>query len=370
MKILVLIDQFSFGGGARVVSRLLDGFVMSGHCIVLATKIEEKDKMYPINNSVELVSFDYTGGTNTKYSSISSLNHLVGIKECRRLAKEHRPDIIIAEMAQTYMWAYLGTRGLNIPLIAHDHTSFGRKLKPLYNFIRFHLYGYAESLVILTKRDENILGNKFPNKQVIYNPLPFNPMICEETRERRNSILCVGRFDVWDVKGFDIIIDIFSRLSSKYPDWKLEFAGTGTESAMGHVKDLVANARLSEKVIYHGQVANIKELYREVKIFALPSRVEGLPMGLMEAMSQGCACVAFEVGGATNEMVENGVSGFCIQDGKIEDFEKQLTTLMENENVRRAIASRAIQESYKFSLDQIAVKWDEIFNKLNTCKRG
>ena len=55
---------------------------------------------------------------------------------------------------------------------------------------------------------------------------------------------------------------------------------------------------------------------------------------------------------------------------KIEDFEKQLTTLMENENVRRAIASRAIQESYKFSLDQIAVKWDEIFNKLNTCKRG
>ena len=63
-------------------------------------------------------------------------------------------------------------------------------------------------------------------------------------------------------------------------------------------------------------------------------------------------------------------SGFCIQDGKIEDFEKQLTTLMENENVRRAIASRAIQESYKFSLDQIAVKWDEIFNKLNTCKRG
>ena len=41
-----------------------------------------------------------------------------------------------------------------------------------------------------------------------------------------------------------------------------------------------------------------KPIYRSAEIFALPSRVEGFPLVLVEAMSQGCACVSFSMQGA------------------------------------------------------------------------
>ena len=58
MKILIIIDQFSIGGAARVVSRLLDGFCGSGHKVILATKDEDRTKMYPIPLGVEVVYFE------------------------------------------------------------------------------------------------------------------------------------------------------------------------------------------------------------------------------------------------------------------------------------------------------------------------
>ncbi len=367
MKLLIVIDQFTTGGGARVVSRLLDGFVESNHKVILATKLEIKEKMYPIPNEVSVTSF-YSPGSSNAFGTLKV--HLQGIQSCRKLIKEFKPDIVIAEMPLIFMWCYFASLDLNVPIVAHDHTSFMRKLKPLYNYIRFYLYEKADALVILTERDKKVLGTKFPDKKVIYNPLPFKPIDLSEKYKRKKAILCVGRFDVWEVKGFDIIIEIFAKIASKYNDWKLEFAGTGSENSVNYIKELVKNNGIEDKTIFHGQISNMKELYQQVSIFVLPSRVEGLPMSLMEAMSQGCACIAFEVGGATNEMITQGISGFVVPDGDIATFQEKLDFLMTNEDTVEAIGNNAIKESNKFALSKVTDQWNELINEVVHAKKN
>ena len=60
------------------------------------------------------------------------------------------------------------------------------------------------------------------------NPLSF-PVITDFSLTRKKNVLAAGRLDVWDVKGFDILIKAWGLIAKKYPDWKLEIAGLGDE---------------------------------------------------------------------------------------------------------------------------------------------
>lgn len=135
-----------------------------------------------------------------------------------------KPDLILAVQANGFIRAFIANRGMGIPIIAIDHTSFARKMDFINTLTRHYLYRYADGLSILTKRDEKLLGDKYPKKRVIYNPLTY-PLL-KEFPKREKTILCVGRFDIWQIKGFDLIVEIWEELAAKYPDWKLVFAGT------------------------------------------------------------------------------------------------------------------------------------------------
>ena len=255
---------------------------------------------------------------------------------------------------------WLGSIGINIPIIAADHTSFNRKIHPLIDFIRYHFYSKASGLSILTQKDYDILGNRFPQKKVIYNPISFP--ILENESQRKKNILCVGRLDVWEIKGFDIIISLWAQIHKQYPEWVLEIAGTGTIESIEYLENLIRNNNLQERVILLGQISNMKELYTHSSIFALSSRMEGFPMALMEAMSQGCSCIAFSVYGATKEMMENE-SGIIVDDGDILGFKKGLIDLLENENLREMYSKSAIKSTYKFTVDNFIKQWEELIKK-------
>ena len=90
-------------------------------------------------------------------------------------------------------------------------TTFHFALGCFLNWVRHNYYGSASAISLLTHKDAHILGDKFPQKYVIYNPLSFP--VFKGSEQRRNTILCVGRLNAWNVKGFDRILKIWSELS-------------------------------------------------------------------------------------------------------------------------------------------------------------
>lgn len=357
MKVLLINNQFSIGGAARVATTQCNELKRLGVDLHVATDNINWPIDYDLDKSIPLYPISVNPKADGKWEKVSKA--LKCINDIRRYIKDICPDIIVAIQSDMYLRTLLAKIGIKIPIIVADHTSFSRRQDKLTNFTRYFLYRYANGISILTRKDEKILGTKYPQKRVIYNPLTFD--VIASNCERRKNILCVGRLDVWKLKGFDIILDIWAKIEKKYPDWQLEIAGTGTQTAINDLNLLVSKLGIETRVSFLGQVNDIQNLYQHSSIFALPSRMEGFPMALLEAMSQGCACVAFEVEGATREMLDEE-SGFIVDDEENNNMLSCLIRLLNDKTLRDCFAKKAIERSTKFTKESFGREWIAFMN--------
>ena len=358
-KILFIIDQMAQGGAARVTSTLLPGLLAKGYDVVMAFDYVNSKQFYDIPDGVNVIPFE------AKRKGVKFVKQIVLIREARRIIRDVRPDLIVAVTFFPFFYAYFGNLRTGIPLIAYDHTSFGRNMGLFVNFIRFHLYGCADKVVILTKKDSDLLGDRLPEKVVIYNPLTY-PIKYEAKENRQKVVLCAGRLDSWHIKGIDRILDIWSRVSQIHTDWKLLIAGGGDDESLATIKSMIEKNSIKKSVVLLGQISDMPLLYAATSIFALPSRVEGFPMVLLEAMSQGCACVAFEMEGAVNEMM-SVASGEIVPDGNLGRFEAALNKLISMHPNYSDIQVSAFKDVERFSCDEFYNHWDNtIKHTINT----
>lgn len=363
MRLLIVNDQFESGGAGRVTATMCCELARRGYDIELVADNINFPIRYTLPVGVKVHSVEFIS------KKIGPLSRLVSLfktaQKIRSYVKVIKPDLILAVQANGFIRAFIANRGMGIPIIAIDHTSFARKMDFINTLTRHYLYRYADGLSILTKRDEKLLGDKYPKKKVIYNPLTY-PLL-KEIPKREKTILCVGRFDIWQVKGFDLIVEIWAELAAKYPDWKLVFAGTGKDENINYIKGLLRVHQIDNFVHFLGQVDDMKTLYAHSGIFALPSRIEGFPMVLLEALSQGCPSVAFSVGGASDEMMEEG-AGFVIEDGNLEAFRSALSTLMENNDIRDNCSRNAVKSASRFTIKKFGDAWEQMINE--TMQKG
>ena len=358
MKILFINDQFERGGAARVAAIQCNGLHRRGYDIILVTDSENWSETYPIDKDIprrDIVVKSTVSGTIAKIKKWLKCS-----KQIRQYIKQEKPDVILAVQSMMFLCTWIGNLGLRVPVIAADHTSFTRKIDPIIDFVRYHLYSRAEGLSILTEKDAIVLGQKFPRKTVIYNPLSFPVIDYPTTRQKR--VLCAGRLEDWKIKGLDRMISMWAQIALKYPDWKLEIAGSGTEQSVEMLEKMIAENNVTDSVRLLGQVNNMRDLYAGSEIFALPSRMEGFPMVLMEAMSQGCACVAFSIGGASDEMID-GKSGIIVPDGECGKFVEGLRDLMNDSELRKNYSSNAITAISKFTVETFINEWENLINK-------
>lgn len=361
MKILLINDQFESGGAARVACTMCNEFKSRGYDIVVVTDTVNNAVKYDLNKEIPLRDADFRTRSSATLSRIASL--VRASKGIRKHLKKEKPDVVIAIQANAFIRTWIANIGLHNTIIAADHTSFARKMDFINTFTRHYLYKYAAGLSILTHRDEIILGNKYPRKMVIYNPLTWE--IKEGKTKRQKTILAAGRFDIWKTKGFDLLLNVWGRISDIFPEWKLEIAGTGNDESVGVVKSMIQQNGIEKRVTLLGQVSDMKSLYARSGVFVLSSRIEGMPMVLLEAMSQGCPCVAFDVGGASSEMMVDG-GGIVVKDGDIEGLKNAIVELLQNDALRTSLSAKAITSSSRFSVDVFMSKWEELIKRTIT----
>ncbi len=349
MRILVFIDDFHHGGAARVTSTMLSGLAEQGHEVILALDNKNRGVFYPIDSRVKVLSF------GAKKIRIPILNLLLKeaylILQSRKIIASVEPDIVIAVTYMVFSQVYIGSRFMNVPVVAYDHTTFTAESNYLRSFVVKYLYKRADKLIVLTNKDKRFLESQnYKNICVLYNPMSFD--LLESHVNRDKIVLCVGRLDDWNIKGLDIIIEIWSRMANIYPDWMLEIAGDGSERSISYLLTLIKQYNISSRVNLLGQIKNIKEKYRRSSVFVLPSRIEGFPMSLMEALSQGCACLSFSINHAVDEMIVDGATGIIVEDGNIDEFAEKLSVLIENEKKRERLSSNAINDIRRFRVSE------------------
>jgi GalNAc-alpha-(1->4)-GalNAc-alpha-(1->3)-diNAcBac-PP-undecaprenol alpha-1,4-N-acetyl-D-galactosaminyltransferase len=180
---------------------------------------------------------------------------------------------------------------------------------------------------------------------------------------REKVILSVGELSRTEQKGFDTLLQIFAQIAPEYPDWQLVIVGSGDP---GSLTSMIENSGLEKRVSLIGEVNDVQTLMQRSSVFTLTSRWEGLPMVLLEAMSQGMACIAFDCFTGPRELITDRVDGILVDDQNTDHFVTGLKALIEDQDLRTRLGSQAIDTSKKYLPEKIMQRWVQLIeNSLN-----
>jgi glycosyltransferase involved in cell wall biosynthesis len=283
------------------------------------------------------------------------------MRKIRNVVNDVEPDFVISFISAMNALVLLSMIGLSIPVIASEHYTFKKKHSSGEWFRRFFINRMAYKVTVLTKSDKEIIGSKLKNIVVMPNPLSFK-LKNDIDFIREKTVLAVGRIDRWYGKGFDTLIKIWSKIILTYPDWKLNIVGGGSNENIKILNDnFISEYDCGSSVTLLGFHKEIDRLMQRSAIFVLASRYEGLPMALLEAMSQGCACVSFDCPSGPSEILENGQSGLLVKDQDEEAMLKAIELLIQDKNLRERFSLNGQKAAKAFEADKIVDYWESLF---------
>lgn len=195
------------------------------------------------------------------------------------------------------------------------------------------------------------------NVAVIYNPLPFFPE--RQSDGVAKQVIAAGRY--MPQKGFDRLIDAWSIVNGRHPDWILRIYGDGMRQQLQRQIDRLG---IASSCILEHSTPDIDEKYCESSIFALSSRYEGFGMVIIEAMACGIPPVSFACPCGPRDIIDDGKNGLLVENGNIGMLAEKICYLIENEEVRRKMGRQARIDVERFEIEQIAGQWKELFESL------
>lgn len=173
------------------------------------------------------------------------------------------------------------------------------------------------------------------------------------------KVVAVGRYTYQ--KGFDLLFDAWTIVNKKHPDWTLDIYGGGDNLSY---QTLARQNSLDKCVRCNPAVSDIYKIYGENSIFVLSSRYEGFGLVLIEAMSSGLACVAFDCPCGPFDILEGGKYGLLVENGNTDKLADAICVLIENESLRQKMGEKAFKRSKDFEKETIMLQWHELFKSL------
>ncbi len=353
MKIDFLINSLASGGAERVLVLLANHFKRNGHDVSIITF--NKPDIWKPDEDIKRVRLYHGKIKNQTIRSFKSLIHYYH-------PKKNRPDVLISFMVHTNLIAVIVSKFYAIKLIASEHNNHLEETNAIGKLTRKYAYKFANALTVLTDFDRKFYEDRNVNVHVMPNPCSFDAYR-EENRNRNKIILAVGALNRYHHKGFDNLLKMIGPVLIDNPGWKLKLVGGGEEGTK-FLKDLSEKEKLTEKVIFEGFSDNIADIMRDSDIYIMTSRFEGLPMVLLEAMSQGMACISYDCISGPSEIITHNENGILVENQNSELMCIELNALIRNPEKRKKLAKKGIDSLDRFKIDTIYNKYLEIFGAL------
>lgn len=353
MKILFNISSMGKGGAERVIANLSNQLIKK-HQITIMVNI--KDTLaYEIDSRIKVIALD------KKRKDIFRRTIERTIKTVKYIKKEN-PDVIISFLpVPSYRVLFL-KRFFKKPIIVSDRNDPNKEYGPIMRKILMLItYPKADGFVFQTKEQKEYFSEEIQNKStIIYNPIKEEFLHTQE-RDKKKVIINVGR--LVEQKNQKMLINVFSKISNKYQDYKLKIYGDGPlkEPLQKQIDEL----NLQERVELCNISNNIKKELEEAEIFVLSSNHEGMPNALLEAMAVGLPCISTDCPcGGPRELIQDGKNGLLIPIKNEEKLQEKLEILLNEEKFRAEIGEKAKEIKENLEISKIVNQWEEYIEKI------
>ena len=224
----------------------------------------------------------------------------------------------------------------------------------------------CDAIVVLSDSWEQTVRAVVPDSSivVIYNPVMDTQCAGADNRDDSRDVLYIAH--LIRRKGFDDLVRAFSKVVEKVPDARLVFCGSGETR---YAQELSEELGISDCVVFRGWIPEaeiVKEL-SAASVFCLPSYDEGLPMGILEAMSAGIAIVTTPVGGIP-DVLSHERNALLVEPGDVDDLSNQLVRLLTDPTLRNHLCQEALRDSARFHPDRIAANWSDMYHQIAGAK--
>ena len=169
-------------------------------------------------------------------------------------------------------------------------------------------------------------------------------------------VLTVGR--LVEDKAQDVLLDAFAQTGDDFKNWRLAIVGDGRLA--GPLRAQAQSLGIGERVDWHGIVPDPFHFYRTAHVFALPSRVEGTPNALLEAMSCGLAVVVSDGAPGPLELVEDEVTGLIVPVNDSARLAAAFRRLATDGDLRARLGAAARERVAEYNLPRALVTWESI----------
>ena len=214
-----------------------------------------------------------------------------------------------------------------------------------------------DSFVALTLKDQEA-WTELDNVAVIPNPVSFPSVKISQQTEKR--VIAVGRYCF--EKGYDHLMKVWSEVQNLCPEWRLDVYGDGDRTAFEQMLDdcQIDRSRCS----MNGRVSDVQSEFVRSSLAVCSSRFEGFGLAIVEAMACGLPVVSFDCPWGPRSIISDGEDGILVENGNIKQFVAAMAKLMKESDALKLMGKRAAINVQRFSLENIANQWKNLFDNL------
>jgi glycosyltransferase involved in cell wall biosynthesis len=372
MKILHVITSLKLGGAETMLCNLLS--IMTQN-----TSNEHRVAYFYYGPNVEKIK---KLGIKTYNLSGRLFKYDSGYKKLKNIVRDFSPDIIHSSLWSANIFSRLISKKYNIPLIndLHLEAQFAGKFR---NYIEYKTMNTPDVFIAVSDGIKNAYLNKISDEKlkskisekitVIKNGINIdllkknalnNPITRKELKlnEKDFVIGSIGRME--KIKSYDLLIKSFAEIikSKKYDFVKLCLVGDGSE--LTNLKNLAKDLNIFDKVLFIGAMDDAQKFYPIFDCFAISSKVEGISMSILEALSFGLGIITTHKS-IEHEVIKHKINGFIVTDYSPESYSKGIDYILNNrgnlENMKR-VNTELVEKN--FNIFDIVKKYEKIYENI------
>ncbi len=363
-KVLFVVHGLDGGGAERVVVRLLCSLDRARFQPVLLLFRRAGVYLPQVPPDVPVVDCGrYASGGRWRW-----LARFVGI------LRAERADVIVSFLwfANALTVVARAVSGVSGRLVVSERVTLTGAREGLFTeafrrLVLATLYRFADRVVPNSQEmARQLVGAlRLPAARVV--PLP-NPLDVEAILARARGpgprgpeglprVVAMGRMT--PQKGFDLLLRAVARLETP-----CRVAVLGEGSGLGGLAALAAELGLTDRVEFPGFLENPYPVLAAAAVFALPSRYEGFPNALVEAMALGLPCVAARCPTGPEEIITDGVDGLLVPMEDPDALAAAIGRLLADPALQARLGEAAARRARDFDLPVVVQRFEALFEEV------